>query len=102
MHSISTELNAVQTPLFPLLDICKGAIVDGKCTSDPINGVVTKANPCVGSNQPLDLTQMIQKRSCQGCSDTVIEPIPLPEVGELVPGEKVVKAELITEVAPIE
>jgi hypothetical protein len=102
LNNIGAIYSKHKTPLFPLLDVCKGAIVNGKCTTDPINGVVKKAISCVGSDHELDLTQMIQKRSCQGCSDTVIEPIPLPDNGELVPGEKVVKAELITEVAPIE
>ena len=58
---------------------------------------------CVGSSEMLQLNGLISKKICDDCSDEMIEPIPLPEDGELEEGETIIKAggELVTQVAQI-
>ena len=57
---------------------------------------------CVGSVKPFNLNKLISKKTCKDCSEAVLGPIELPESGELMPGETIVKGEITTQVAPIE
>ena len=68
--------------------------------SKPI--LCVQESTCVGSVKPFNLNKLISKKTCKDCSEAVLEPIELPEVGELMPGETVVKGEVTTQIAAIE
>jgi hypothetical protein len=56
---------------------------------------------CVGSRQPIDLKGLISKKTCKDCLKNVVEPIPLPEEGELEPGQEIAKGDFVTRVGVI-
>jgi hypothetical protein len=35
----------LQTELLPLLDVCKGTLEDGVCSTDPVKGKFSKVSP---------------------------------------------------------
>jgi hypothetical protein len=76
----------VQTELLPLLDICKGGLKDGKCESDPKDGVVKKSGTdcCSGlCDTEFKLEKIISRKQCSACSPAELKAPVVPEAGTL-------------------